>query len=260
MKKLVFFDLDGTIIDNPSSEKLFFCFLLIKFRLRLKQFLAAFLFLIKWRHVFKKEIFTKDKAYLAWLPVSAISELAASFIKKYLLARIRPRVRRLLDEHRQAGDVIILLTGSPDFIATIFAQYLSCDELCATKFTVRSGNGSSDDGSEDGKGGDRWNNDSNSSSKDYFSCCNSFDNSASVPSPAAVFSDAPPLQHPYAREKLRIAKEVCAKYGVKIEETIAYGNSIHDKYLLAACGAAVAVTPDKKLRRLAQAQGWRIVE
>ena len=40
----------------------------------------------------------------------------------------------------------------------------------------------------------------------------------------------------------------------------AYGDTVADRYMLAISQEPVAVHPDKRLRRLAESQGWRILE
>jgi len=216
MTKLVFFDLDGTLIDGPSSEIQFFLFLLQKCYFGFRQALASFVFIGRWFGHFKKEVFVKDKAYLNGLPVSDITSLATQFTQQRLLPSVRAHIKQRLDEHLRNKDIVILLTGSPDFIASVFAEHFGISELYATKFVLNANN-------------DR-------------------------------FSEEPPTQHPYALEKLKIAKVVCDKYKMPISETIAYANSIHDYALLNACGVPIVVTPDRKLRRVAAAKNWTVID
>jgi phosphoserine phosphatase len=214
MTKLVFFDLDGTLIDNPSSEVKFFFYLLKRRYFGWKQIWAAGIFWFRWLWRFKKEIFIKDKAYFYELLVSDISEVAAQFARQRLLPNIRLSIKELLDAHLQNKDIVVLLTGSPEFVADVVAKKLRVNDFYATKLAVN---------------GER-------------------------------FSADPPLQHPYALEKLQIAQTVCDKYQVKITDTVAYANSIHDYALLNACGRPIVVTPDRKLRRIAKAKNWQIID
>lgn len=48
--------------------------------------------------------------------------------------------------------------------------------------------------------------------------------------------------------------------GCKRENIVAYSDSIHDLTVLELAGSAVAVAPDSKLRALAIARGWPILE
>lgn len=214
MTKIVFFDLDGTLLDNPSSEIQFFLFLLKNRHFGWKQFLDSCIFTFRWLWQFKHEIFIKNKAYFSGLSVIKISQLADQYTSSKLLPNIRPRIKKLLDIHLQRQDIVILLTGSPKFIANVIAMKLQVNELYATELHVDTDH----------------------------------------------FTKDPLLQHPYAQEKLKIAQAVCAKYKMTMSDATAYANSIHDYALLSNCGEAVAVTPDRKLRHLALANNWQVID
>ena len=137
MKKIVFFDLDGTLLEGMNAENSFFLYLLKKKRIKAEQFFAAFKFItcnfIRYKHF----VFIKNKAYLKGLEFDEISFLAEEFVTKNLLAKIRVRIHKLVDVHRDSGDKLVLLTGAPEFIARHFAAYLKIDELYATKCVVK---------------------------------------------------------------------------------------------------------------------------
>lgn len=214
MTTLVFFDLDGTLIDNPSSEKRFIFHLLKKGYFGWRQVWASFVFTLKWIWRFKLEIVVKNKGYLAGLPIDKINSLGTAFAKDRLLPLLRPHIASYIDEHQKQGDLVILLTGSPNFIADVFAKKCGINEVLATLYATNS----------------------------HF------------------FLNQPPLQHPYGEEKLKIAQAACRQHNVDIKTTVAYGNSIHDRAILEACGTPIAVTPDRRLRRMAKTRGWRILE
>lgn len=213
MKKIVFFDLDGTLTDNPSSEKLFFSWLLFHGYIGLRQIFATLLFFIKWLPKFKQQVFVKNKGYLYNLSVEKVAALGREFATNKLLPRVRARMQKILNQHLAAGDLVILLTGSPDFIAEVFAEYLEIPKVYAMQYATQDGR----------------------------------------------FANLPPLQHPYAHGKLELIKRICTEYKFDIKNTVAYANSIHDFALLQAVGVPIAVTPDRKLRKIATAQGWEIL-
>jgi HAD superfamily phosphoserine phosphatase-like hydrolase len=213
MTHLVFFDLDGTLIDPPSSEKSFLWYLFTQRVIGWKQYLNAALFALQWASSYKQYVFIKDKAYLADLPVDYIIPIAKSFTREKLLPRIRPSLKKLIEIHRQANDINILLTGAHDFIAEEFAKYLGMDEMYASQCVVVNDH----------------------------------------------FTNAPLIQHPFRNEKLTIAKQVCNKHKIDIKDTFAYANSINDKILLCAVGHPVAITPDHKLKRIAEKEHWQII-
>lgn len=214
MRKLVLFDLDGTLIDEPSSETQFFTYLLKNKIFSWQQFIAFNSFF--WRNLwqYKSKIFIKNKAYFAGFSLDELSALAEKFTQTQLLPTIRPNVKKLLDEHLRNQDIVILLTGTPFFIAKIFAQHLQVHDFYATELQMANG----------------------------------------------CFCKAHLLQHPYAEQKLFIAEKLVNDYNVSMQNVVAYANSIHDRFLLEKCGQAIAVTPDKKLAKLALKNNWKIVE
>jgi HAD superfamily hydrolase (TIGR01490 family) len=214
MQKLIFFDLDGTLIDDPSSEKLYLFWLFTHGYIKAKQIIHVLKFIVKWSRKFKFEIFVKNKAYLYGLPTEETIQRAQKFAATKLLSRLRPRIVQRLKQHQDDGDVVILLTGAPRFIADVFAEQLEITDVRAADFSY---------------------------------CNNRFD-------------DLPPLQHPFAQEKVVVAQEACGEYEFDIRNSVAYGNSIHDLALLEKVGEAVAVTPDRKLRRIAMLKNWEIIE
>lgn len=131
--KLVFFDLDGTVLSGLSSENAFFLHLLKLGYIRTKQILYTLLFILKWFYKYKLHVFIKNKAYLTDLSVDQISAIGHHFVKKNLLKNIRVALEKRILEHQKANDIVILLTGSYDFLAKIFAEYLNIDHIEATE-------------------------------------------------------------------------------------------------------------------------------
>jgi len=56
------------------------------------------------------------------------------------------------------------------------------------------------------------------------------------------------------------AAKLKALAGVTLSKVIAYSDSILDLPLLEAVGKAIAVCPDKKLRKVAMSCGWEIMD
>lgn len=133
MKKIVFFDLDGTLTDNPSSEKLFFYWLIKNRHIGRNQLGSFVSFLCRWLPSLGRQVVVKNKAYLKGLSKQEVAALAAEFTTNRLLTRIRPRIQRFVDEHLAAGDVVILLSGTFEQIAVVFAKHLGITEVVATQ-------------------------------------------------------------------------------------------------------------------------------
>jgi len=135
----VFVDLDGTLLRGRSSEREFILELL---RLRMLGARQVFPFLgFPLLHVFRfgTDVWRKDKAYLSGLDCGEIEAFAGGFVSRRLMGRICPEMRRRLESHLRAGDPVVLLTGTPDFIARPLAGALSIPEVCATVCASRGG-------------------------------------------------------------------------------------------------------------------------
>jgi HAD superfamily hydrolase (TIGR01490 family) len=62
----------------------------------------------------------------------------------------------------------------------------------------------------------------------------------------------------YGETKADAMRELAARDGIDLEASFAYSDSATDIPMLAAVGHAVAVNPDRELRRTALANGWEI--
>ena len=54
----------------------------------------------------------------------------------------------------------------------------------------------------------------------------------------------------FAEDKPRLARDFCAAYGLRLEEAVAYGDSISDAYLFEVVGYRISVNGDHHLRNL----------
>ena len=211
--RLVLFDIDGTLVTGPSTEKRFYLHLLRTGNQGPRQVLAATVFLCRWSPVYGHHVFKKNKAYLAWLRVDKIRQLADGWVAHALQqAWFEPCVERLR-RHLADGDQVVLLSGTPDFVAQAIARQLGVATAIGSECAQRDGR----------------------------------------------FGWAPPLCHPFAEEKRRIAQRLCARYGVEPENVVAYGDSVHDLALLEWVGTPVAVRPDSHLESVASERGWEIL-
>lgn len=136
---LVFFDLDGTLIKGLSSEKRFFVFLLRGRILGFPQLAAFIAFTLRQYKHSRKDVWKKNKAYLTGLRQNKIQHLAEQFIAQACLPNLRPVIKRRLDNHLSQGDIVVLLTGTPDFIARPIAEQLDITHIAATVCDTRNG-------------------------------------------------------------------------------------------------------------------------
>jgi HAD superfamily hydrolase (TIGR01490 family) len=128
----VIFDLDGTLLAGLSSEQRFFLYLLHRRIMGLRQVSAFLRFGPRHFRRFGTAVWKKDKAYLAGLEVKRIQALAQRFAAQRLRPCVRSDVRRRLDDHLARSHTVVLLTGTPDFIARPIAAYLGIGHVCAT--------------------------------------------------------------------------------------------------------------------------------
>lgn len=80
-----------------------------------------------------------------------------------------------------------------------------------------------------------------------------------APAHGARYAFGPPLRHPFGEEKLALVEKLCANEGLALHAVVAYGDSFHDRALLERVGTPVAVEPDGRLTRLAEARRWRVL-
>lgn len=64
----------------------------------------------------------------------------------------------------------------------------------------------------------------------------------------------------YGAGKVERASRLAAELGFELREAIFYSDSITDLPLLEQVGVPVAVCPDRRLRSIARARGWRVEE
>lgn len=58
--------------------------------------------------------------------------------------------------------------------------------------------------------------------------------------------------------KAQATKEVSEALGIDLGQSYAYGDSYADRSILASVGHAIAVNPDRRLRKMARSRGWQI--
>ncbi len=129
---LVLIDVDGTLLRVAHSEPRFAAFLARHGRLGPRQLLAYAGFAARgWRH-YGRELWRKNKAYLYGLRVEDIARLGERFVAKGLVRYIRPALLTRLRAHADRGDRLVLLTGTPDFLAWPLARHVGVPQVVAT--------------------------------------------------------------------------------------------------------------------------------
>lgn len=136
--KAALFDVDGTLLAGPhSSEALFIRHLLRRGVIGPRQMVAAAWFMLARGARYGRHGFRKNKAYLAGLTLGTVAGLAQEFVEGRLAALIDRDVLRRMDEHRRDGDRVLLLTGTPAFLAAPLAETVGADGWLAARYALR---------------------------------------------------------------------------------------------------------------------------
>ena len=129
----VLVDVDGTLLDNPSSELRFIVYLLARRRIGWRQGGAIARFALRWFPRYGRHVMKKNKAYLAGLAMDDVAGWGRTFVNDVVQPRLRPQLVAAIAGHVARGDQVTLLTGTPDFIAEPLAEMLGAHGVCATR-------------------------------------------------------------------------------------------------------------------------------
>lgn len=122
---LAVFDIDGTLVQGASTEKRLFAGLCRGGWIKAPQLLAFLGF--AWRHAgaYGSQVMKKDKAYLEGLDCAAVEAWTRAWVRQVAGSWwFEPAVQRL-QQHQLAGDGIVLLSGTPQFLAEAVAAALA---------------------------------------------------------------------------------------------------------------------------------------
>jgi HAD superfamily hydrolase (TIGR01490 family) len=138
LRSAAIFDLDGTLIPNASAERTFFFHLIRHRGLSLADLLqmARPLLLAKGN---LHQMTYENKHYLRGKSAEKIELIARAYFEPQVKSLLFPRMKEIIERHRAAGDQLLLLTGTLDFIATCFVRALGMDGFRATNLEVADG-------------------------------------------------------------------------------------------------------------------------
>ncbi|MBL8223709.1 MAG: HAD-IB family phosphatase [Chromatiales bacterium] len=136
---LAVFDIDGTLVTGASTERRLFRAMLAAGLLGPRQLLAFAAFAVRYAPEYGRHVFKKDKAYLSGLAVDEVARFAAHWAPGALRSSwFGPAVERLR-EHRRRGDRVVLLSGTPDFLARVIAGELGADDAIGSRCAAAGG-------------------------------------------------------------------------------------------------------------------------
>lgn len=132
------FDVDRTLVPVTTTERIFIRYLLRHGNLRMKALLGTALLVLKSlpARVSPFEAIRRERAYLAGQPYEKMRKMAHDCFE----AGIKPRISRAgleaIKEHKAKGEIVVLLSGSLDFLLEPFKEYVGADHLIAAKMEV----------------------------------------------------------------------------------------------------------------------------
>jgi len=126
-----FFDVDNTILPGEASEVRFFRWLWRRGVVGWPEVRVSLSWLMRHLPALSLQPLREQKLYLAGKPSQMIEPLGEEFCRERLCPCVSPVAMRTIDEHRQAGHAIILLTASIDFLIEPIATALQADRCLA---------------------------------------------------------------------------------------------------------------------------------
>ena len=133
------FDVDRTLVPITTTERLYIRFLLKKHVIGLPAVLNTGLFMIKMLPQSPFETIRRERAYLAGQPYEKARKLALECFETEIKPRISKAGIAAIRDHQASGHMIILLSGSLDFLLEPLREYLGADHLIAAHMEVVKG-------------------------------------------------------------------------------------------------------------------------
>lgn len=137
--RLAIFDVDGTLISGKSTEKRFIAWLLQHGCLGPRQIASMAWHVPRRFPLFGRHVFRKNKSYLTGLTEAVVSEQASRFVAS--LPEV-DWIRESLDElreHRERGEVVVLMSGTLQPIIDALAARVGADAAVGTTCILEAG-------------------------------------------------------------------------------------------------------------------------
>ena len=127
------FDVDNTLLPGEASEVLFFGFLWRRGLVGWDELRRSAAWLAGHVPPFSLHSLRERKVYLTGKCPEDIESHAREFCRAKMIGRLSVQGRAKMDEHRQAGHQLILVTGAPDFLIVPLAEFLDVPTVFAAK-------------------------------------------------------------------------------------------------------------------------------
>ena len=140
MEKVAIFDIDGTLIKDISSERVFFRYLLRNKIVTFKDLLRYAGLFLKKLLLFKGVYLRRNKSYIKGKRYELLVVEARKCFEKELSPYISKLGTDEINRLKQNGFKIILLTGTLDPIMECFKAFCGADEGIGTSLETEDGN------------------------------------------------------------------------------------------------------------------------
>jgi HAD superfamily hydrolase (TIGR01490 family) len=140
-RRIVIFDLDGTLI-RQQSQSLFLSFLRRRGQIGLIPYVKLVFWFICYRIGVVKQpekVMKYAFSYLRGRSVEELSLTAKLFADEVIIPAVSDAARRLVDEHYELGDILLLVSNSLEPIAAQVAFRLGIHHCIATRLETQQG-------------------------------------------------------------------------------------------------------------------------
>ena len=127
------FDVDNTLLPGEASEIGFFRFLWRRGLVGWGELGRSAAWLARHVPPFSLHPLRERKVYLTGKRPVDIQSYARDFCRAEMIGKLSLQGRARLEEHRQAGHHLILVTGAPDFLIVPLAEFLDVPTVFAAK-------------------------------------------------------------------------------------------------------------------------------
>ena len=127
------FDVDNTLLPGEASEIGFFRFLWRRGLVGWGELSRSAAWLVRHVPPFSLHSLRERKVYLTGKRPVDIHSYAREFCQAEMIGKLSLQGRARLEEHRQAGHQLILVTGAPDFLIVPLAEFLDVPTVFAAK-------------------------------------------------------------------------------------------------------------------------------
>jgi len=133
------FDVDNTLLPGEASEIGFFRFLWRRGLVGWSELSRSSAWLVRHIPPFSLHPLRERKVYLTGKRPADIESYAREFCQVEMLSKLSLQGRARLEEHRQAGHQLVLVTGAPEFLVVPLAEFLGVSTVFAAKPEQRDG-------------------------------------------------------------------------------------------------------------------------